>query len=613
MLAEVDPSLRPHVETEINDYASRSRAQIQDNVYTKEMNEHASTIYTSVEGMREDALQAARLGDPDMYNKKIAAIAEATKLGIEQNILDPLKVAAAAEAFSEKIDEQLVLGSFDRIIDIDNLDAARKELEKFKKSKNEDLLPATKDQVVKKIQAKINTYQAEINRNNAIAKATKTAEDKALKLLVDDATVSLDKGKIPPDLETVIDLVSGTKYEDQFRESLVHAAATNEFLHLSPLEQEQQINKIKEKKVLSKTQIALLERQEKIHEHTKTELKNDGLSLAVEQGFINITPIDFQDLSSIQNRIRSTQRAEAQYKQDISPLTDTETTQLAESLNVMSADEKIGLLNAVVGGFGDYSHEVLKNLDKKNYNLYAYAGNLINDGAPDVARLAILGNEQMQLNKGILPADTDLMPEIRDYIGTVFISNPKHQASVIETTKAVYAAMAANQGEISGVLNTDILNSALEKVTGGILDIEINGSGIFVDDTFKIQAPARGVTKTMFEKYIKELRPGDIEEMGGVLAFSLKESIERIQGAVLENAGQGKYLVNIGNGYLLKPNGDPFEFIYGVKGVGTIIEEQDQLEVAPITDKKVVTIDETVTFEGPNAKNRYGVKSRGGK
>jgi len=167
------------------------------------------------------------------------------------------------------------------------------------------------------------------------------------------------------------------------------------------------------------------------------------------------------------------------------------------------------------------------------------------------------------------------------------VSNPKHQAAIIQTTKAVYAAMVADASITDGILDTDILDKALEQVTGGVLEIEADGSGWFVDDKYKIQAPARGVTSDMFENYLEGLRPGDVDQMGGTLAFSSQEAIEKIQSGVLVNVGKGKYLVNIGSGYLLNKNGEPFEFVYGVKGKG-----KNKPVTQPVVEDEVVDISE---------------------
>jgi len=569
LLSKVDPILRPHAEKEINDYVSRARSGIQDNVYKQQMDENLATINTAATGIEEDILISAREGDLEMLEKKRAQLAAIYQEGLNDNVLDQSKVESALATLDEQIDAQIVIGSFDTEINAGNITEARAKLKKFEKSKNKDLLPGTKDAVVQKVRSKINALQAEINRKAAITKAELAVKEKILAKQVTNAEKALDNGFQPPGLEALIDEAKGTKYEAQLKEAQIHANVVSKFVMMSPQEQEAQINKAKQNKNQTGSSVRLIERLDKVHNHTVTELAKDGLSLAVEQGILpQVDPINLADPQSMANRVARISIAEAHYKQNISPLTAAETDEMAASFSRMTADEKIGMLNAVTTGFGDSSIEVLKHLDKKNHILFAHAGALIVDGAPEVARLAIMGNEQMKLNKGILPSDTDLMPTITTYMGDVFVSNPKHSAAIIQTTKAVYSAMAADAGITDGVLDTDILESALEQVTGGVLEIEADGSGWFWDDKYRIQAPARGVTADMFENYLEGLRPGDIDQMGGTLAFSSAEAVEKIQKGVLTNVGQGKYLVNIGSGYLLNKQGEPFEFEYGVKGKG---------------------------------------------
>lgn len=571
LLSEVDPTLKPHAEAEINDYVSRSRSKIQDTVFKQEMEANLATISQGADGIKEDILRAARENDSEMLEKKFMQLESLYGEGISDGVLSEARIQDELNVLNEKADEQIAIGSFDGLINAGELTAAKEQLKTFKKSNNKDLLPGTKDAVVQKVQAKINALQAEKNREAAVSKAEIAAREKILAAQVKDAEASLDKGYQPPNLETLIEQTKGTKFEVQIKEAQIHADVASKFVMLSPAQQEAEINRIKQFKSKSGTQVRLMERLESINNHTVTELAKDGLSLAVEQGIVpQIEPINFADPQSMANRVSRINIAEAHYKQDMSPLTSAESDQIADQFNKMTADEKLGFLGAVTSGFGDSAIEVFAQLDKKNQTLFANAGALIVDGAPGVARMAILGNEQMKLNKGIMPSDTDMAPTITTYIGNTFIANPKHQAAVIQTTKAVYASMAADAGNMTGVLDTDLLKQALEQVTGGVLEIEADGSGILFDDKYKIQAPARGVTKEAFEGYLENLRPGDIDQMGGTLAFSSEEAIDKIQKGMLENIGQGKYLVNIGSGYLLNKDGDPFEFEYGVKSKGKV-------------------------------------------
>jgi len=591
LLKEIDPMLRPHAEQEINDYVSRARSGIQDSVYKKELDKNLATITTAATGMQEDILVAAREGDLAMLQKKREQLSAIYQEGINDNVLDQSKVASQLEVLDEKIDAQIVIGSFDVDINAGNITAAREKLKAFKKKKTKDLLPGTKDAVVQKVQARINALQAEINRKAAITKAELVAKEKILATEIKDAEEALDNGFQPPNLEALIDQAKGTKYEVQLKEAQIHANVVSGFVMLSPAKQEATINRHKQNKNQTGASVRLIERLEKVHNHTVTELAKDGLSLAVEQGIVpQVDPINFADPQSMANRLARISLAEAHYKQDISPLTAAETDQIAAQFSKMTADEKLGMLNAVTTGFGESSIEVLKQLDKKNHTLFAHAGALIVDGAPEVARLAIMGNEQIKLNKGILPSDTDLMPTITNYLADVFVANPKQQASIIQTTKAVYAAMSADVGATDGILDSERLETALEQVTGGVLEIEADGSGFFFDDHYKIQAPARGVTADIFETFLEGLRPGDIDQMGGTLAFSSEEAIEKIQSGILVNVGKGKYLVNIGSGYLLNKQGEPFEFEYGVKGKGKnkAVITPVEVQTEPVADKAVV-------------------------
>ncbi len=580
LFGEIDPALRPHAESEIADYASRAQLRLLEQHQAQQIKENAAQTSTMANGIRDDAMNAYRAGDIALALKKQEQLFALWDEAVADGVFDVEKVAKAKEQFAETADGSLLLGQFDKTLRNQGIEGAEKALDNLKKVKKSDLSPEARDKLIATMEARLTKARAAEKRKLARQKAEKDAIEKRLKGSVKSAIHALDRGYIPENLEQLTELVEGTSLEADLKKASQFAEAANEFSLLNPATQEATLNKLKEDKSRSGEEVELIERYQKVHDHTTKMLKENSLQLAVEQGVLTgLPPIDLNNPETLQQRMMAVQTAEAHYRQNISPLTKREVTQMSDAMTKMDADQKLAVLGAVVSATGDNSLEIMEQLDKNNQTLLAMAGSLMAEGQPEVARLAILGNEQVQLNKGILPKDTDLMPEVNSYLGTAFIANPRHQAAVVRTVKSVYAAMAADAGIIDGALDADLLNAALEAVTGGVIMRDNPGWG--TGDSYVV-APARGVGEDQFEEWIDELTIADIEAMGGIMALEGDELVEQVQEGVLVSVGKGRYLVNVGTGYLLRPDGEPFELTWGVvPPIDTVVEEPGAINQTP--------------------------------
>lgn len=562
LFGEIDPRLRPHAESEIADYASRAQLRLLEQQQAQQIKENAAQTSTMASGFRDDAMNAYRAGDIALALKKQEQLFALWDEAVADGVFDVEKVASAKAKFEESADANLLLGQFDKTLRNQGVESAEKALDNLKQVEKSDLSPEAREKLITTMETRISRARAAANREQAKKKAEQAAIEKQLKRSVKSAIHALDRGYIPENLEQLSEAVAGTDLEADLAKATQFAEAANEFSLLNPDTQAATLNRMREDKSRSGEEVELIERYEKVHNHTVSMLKENPLQLAVEQGVLSgLPPIDLNNPETLQQRMLAVQTAEAHYRQNISPLTKREVVQMSDAMTKMGADQKLAVLGAVVSATGESSFEIMEQLDKSNQTLLAMAGSLMAEGQPEVARLAILGSEQIQHNKGILPKDTDLMPEVNSYLGTAYIANPRHQAAVVRTVKAVYASMAADAGIIDGTLDTDLLESALEAVTGGVIVRDNPGWG--TGDSYVV-APARGVDEDQFEEWIDGLTIADIEAMGGIMALEGDELVEQVQEGMLVSAGKGRYLVNVGTGYLLAPDGEPFELTWGV-------------------------------------------------
>ncbi len=655
MLAEVDPSLRPHVETEINDYASRSRAQIQDNVYTKEMNEFAANIHTSVEGMREDALQAARLGDADMYNKMIAAIAEATKEGIEQNVLDPVKVAAAAEAFNEEIDKWIVIGTFDKAIKEGDLETLERQLETFSNSAERerqeyeddpnnpmwdfhdseplDLKPDTVEAIKSHIRGEVSKLRAEKNREVSIAKAQQTAKTTAAKDQLDDFNQSLDNGSLPniEVLDLAIQNAEGTEWADELRAVKEYVNIYQPFIKKTIAGQQIEIAARKTQENLTGDQAANIARLEKAHLATIKRVKEgDGLSLYYEQGFAGNEPpvVDLGLLATDPDKFAEhikdikllATAASAHYGIKVPPMLKSQANKLLYLIKTGDIQQQQSLLAAITYGFDDQSPETIELIFGEDSSPYAVVGGLMlekGNYGPNVAQQILLGIDQMKNHKNIIPKGFEEVAN--NIIGNTYVAgfNNKQHKLVLDSAKALYAQKLAERGSfgfsnsLDNVVDSELMKIVLDDITNGFADIKFKGSHKdkafynYINDEYRIELPRRNMNADQFEEWLDGITAADIDAMGGVKDMDSKEVAKIINdGAMrLVSAGDGKYKVNtLPNNSMNKPDGSgPFILDYSISS--TVVKSSGQVKVE-VVQPWMLTSDAYANQSGPVTDNK---------
>jgi len=568
LVEKMDASMRPHAEAELNDYASRAYTEVQSNVFKQETEAQLAIIGKAADGMQEDILIAARAGDVEQLTIKQEQLAEIYAEGVEAGMLSESAVQKAQASLEESIDGQLALGSLQRTLEEGGLEEAEAALKRFKKAKTPELQPSTKDSVIGKMETMLGRERAAIGREASKAKAEITAREEIIGDQVQEARYAFDNGFIPENIETLLDLSVGTKYESDLKDAMQFATHAAEFVTKPLLEQEAIINSLREKKNLGGKQAKLLNRLETVHNHTKTALSQDAISLAVEQGIISeLPPLDPTDPESLKSRVLSAKIAQAHYGVPVSPLTDSEITYFGELLTSkdLSAVDKAGILRDLVKGLGGMSGPVFEKFNKKSFQQYMMVGELILDGATDEPLKILRGMEIITASKDILPSDIE--SQINMVIQDVYMENMEHHSAVVQATKALYAAMAVDNAEFSGTINISLLEKAIDGVTGGIMSIEQEGTGWLDDDNYLLAPPERGVTANMFENYLTGLSGDDIEYMGGLAMYEGKEAADAIREGRLVSSRKGSYIVISAdsNEPLAAKDGEPFILEYGTK------------------------------------------------
>ncbi len=436
---------------------------------------------------------------------------------------------------------------------------------------NDDLLPGELDRLIKK--GEMLKAQREVK-----LKADRKVIAKELDAVIDDIEKVQASGyEYNAGGQTVIDVAKqakalGGKEGKEFLKRVKDSTEDAQFIRLFALQplpqQAQTLADMRKETKQSARSLGRLNRAEKAYKNAVSEINaGRGLDHAAKLGVIEAVPsLDMtsgENLSeSMRNRVKAADLAEAQFQTPVTPLNDSEVESFALILEKGTPEQDMSLLAALVGGAGSHAVPVMEMLSKKDKGIYAAAGGLVLDGAPEVALSVLRGLEQVKANKNILPKPLDFDAAYNSIVGTTYAGLPKQGALIKEAVRMVYADKAVRTGMLGGVLEDATIEAAVNALTGGI--IERDSPGLFTGSHF-IEAPERGMDDEGFEDWMDGLTEPDIEKMGGVLGIAPEKALELIKDeSILSSVGKGLYTVKDRNDrWLLDKEGDPFVLDYG--------------------------------------------------
>lgn len=410
------------------------------------------------------------------------------------------------------------------------------------------LPPHIRTQYIEKARARI----------KAVSRETQTALAKRVK----EAEYALDRGYAPPDLPQLLDAVKGTKLEQDLALTVDGYKQVANFAQMSPRSQAILVGKLKANRKQTGNTVRLIERMEKTMERQKKQRQEDPLQLGVELGHEQSpAPLSFDNqedfVAGLNARSGMADRLESVFNQEVAPLFSREAEIFAKVLKEGDVTQQQALLAGLYQGLGERTPDALAMVAKKGARQLAYAGGLMGQDT-EAARLLLTGIEQRKANKALTPKDKDMSMEDSVLNASNALQEaPAQRADMLEAVRNIYAALSAEAGDFEGVLDGDRLELAVETATGGVIEWDRGP-----EDSI-IFAPRRGVTEDDFEDWVDGLRPSDLEAMGGVAGFEPKRVLELIRDeSMLQSVGQGRYLVQVGAGYLTTKSGEPFVLIW---------------------------------------------------
>lgn len=312
----------------------------------------------------------------------------------------------------------------------------------------------------------------------------------------------------------------------------------------------------------------------KAAEQVNTARQADPMAYAQQTGIGDAKPLPFNDQAAfgaeLSKRVGVAATMQQTYGTPYSLLTKAEAQTLNQGFDRMTTQQRLGYLDTIRKTVTDpVAYRSLMGQIAPDSPVTAMAGMIMSKQNPvvakgwtsdavfaqrDVAAIMLEGEALMnpaktakgedgKVGKGFpMPKEQDMRDQFTSAVGKAFAGDPNGANFAYQAVKAYYAGQSARDGDISGTLNSGRLKDAINAVTGGVTDI--NGKGEVVRPW--------GMTDERFKNGAKAAFDRAIEAAG------YKGSQLDVWGAYgLQNAGDSKYLLRSGTGYLTDKAGNP--------------------------------------------------------
>lgn len=396
-------------------------------------------------------------------------------------------------------------------------------------------------------------------------------------------------GQIPQDaIDELVDILPGSGFEDQFTKIMNLSGAINQFTMHDPITRGAILNQLGSDESLNLDGLEMRQKLRALDNNLEIKRNTDVYSLAIEQGIVgNPEPFDPNgDIESqLTERLASLGVVERQYGKRTSGLTKEEINGFQEAYMDAPYQEKASMLGDVIGALGGHAVNFLEDLAVNGSSQMAAIGSLMlagDDGGAATAVTILKGQDILTNNKDILPEDYRSVKRNAVNKMLPFYDSPQQQQDIVSMSDAIYAARTFEEHDFSQEGNRQRMEQAIAEVSNGG-GINFNGNNI--------EPAYNGMTANQFKKWVRNISPEQIEQLGGWKGFDSDRIPSLLSKSQLISTGRGKYLVLLKSGDgtqrpVLNNNGEGFILDYeSIQGDGREpIEVVSQAEIRKAVD-----------------------------
>lgn len=525
VLANASPDAYDIINQDVTNRISTIGGKLQSDYATKVISESNDTMTIAKDELAIEASTFARQGDSaGAEGSKSLAFATIDQLVASGGMKGP-KAAEAKRAITRDIREQKSSKKFDDIAEKDGLPAAFSAIEDMRNEIPKGHSPEEWDTY-------ISSAQTELGRKASRLNAMKEKETKEAANAVTQYKKATELGfEVDPIERARVQALANTP---ELKAEFARINRVAAFSVLPAKDRDAIVSDTETGKLIDlEDYSSMIAADEAIQE----EAEKDGYSLGIKQGLIEDVPFDATDPDSFAAKIQQADILSRHYGVSVSPLSDTEASALALSIDDMTSKEKTQLALTL-----SQSPDVWGQLASKNQAQFAMAGAI---GDTDVMQKIFKGQDILDAGNLALKLPRDeYMPVFNDLVEDVY--GTENKSAMLKSVMAYYAATGDQE-----MFDDGDFEAAIEAVSGGIGKI----------NKFKVELP-RGVFEDDFEDFIDEFSVDDIAAMGGVSGYTPKQAADLIQNGRIKSVGSNQYHVIHDGGKLMNAKGTPFTLSY---------------------------------------------------
>lgn len=300
----------------------------------------------------------------------------------------------------------------------------------------------------------------------------------------------------------------------------------------------------------------------------------DPMAFAQATKIGDAKPLNFNDQAAfgaeLNKRVGVAQTMQQTYGTPYALLTKAEASTLNAGFQNMTTQQRLGYLNTIRGSVADpTAYRAIMQQIAPDSPVTAMAGMILSKQNPvvvrnmfsadqvfqqkDVAGIMLEGEALLNPNKADkaengkgktfpMPKEQDMRDQFTNAVGKAFASDPNGANFAYQAVKAYYAGQSARVGDVSGNVDSGRMKDAITAVIGGVTDV--NGKGEVVRPWGMSEDRFTNGAKAAFD--------------AAIAANGYKGTQLDVFGAYgLQSAGDSKYLLRSGTGYLTDKTGNP--------------------------------------------------------
>lgn len=552
-LKSVSPEHQDLVRASLVDDVGRSQRELRKVVQAKDKQDIHAGIGSYMEQMQRYAGRGEAQRQEAMQNVDAFLQAAGPQAGMK-----PDAIAKAVQGFKEGV----TFNWLDRAVT--QAQNSGKALAQIAKDIGEDKFPELDPQKRNFLEAKIQRNQQHLMAKAEVAERRNLSNlermEKRLSRYVENGM------DIPAtEMEQFQKASKGTVFEGSAQMIVAEQKAVSEMLRLSPAQMAAKIRDVEASygKTPSLEQVSHLNKLRRFADNTIKQLNESPLDYAVARDGAVVQPLDLTQPGTWADNLaaRTGVLKEQAQRTGAAPkgLFPQEAKALASMLHDARPDQQREILGAISKGFGDMGvfKATMQQIMPDN-PVVANAGIFAARGLETMrdrftADLILRGNALLRQDTKTdgkphagklvpMPKEEELHRAFASYEGDAYAGKEQARNVAFQTAKAIYAAKASEEGDYSGNIVSKRWQDSMRLATGNIESYR--GRNIVMPygmdySAFKDGLSARAAAVVASGKVSKDITLNDL------------------RGMPLENAGDGRYVFRVGDGYLAGKDGRP--------------------------------------------------------